>query len=176
MHAIGIAALITLAASVASGASLHTQDEGLGPRSAAEAWHVRGLEPHIQALIARGFSGSPTFRRLVEELNASDVMVHVRHHRMRDGFRGYLVHDVLESNGIRYLQIAVDARGPATRLIPLIAHELQHALEVARVPSVGRSLAIADHFEKIADHPCRAKCFETAAAVSVQEDVSRELR
>jgi hypothetical protein len=174
MRLIGMA-LMTLA-SLASGVRVNAQDEGLGPRSAAEAWHVRGLEPHIQALITRGFSGSPTFRRLVEALNASDVMVHVRHHGMPDGFRGYLVHDVLEANGVRYLQIAIDARGPAARLIPLIAHELQHALEVARVPSVGRSLGIADYFEKIADHPCRAKCFETAAAVGVQEDVSRELR
>jgi hypothetical protein len=172
-----IVALFTIHACVAWNASLQAQEDALGPRTAAEAWRVRGLEPHIQTLIERGVASSPTFRRVVQELNASDVMVHVRHSRMPDGFRGSLMHEVLESNGVRYLRIAIDARGAATRLMALIAHELQHALEVARVPEVGRSVHIAQFFETIADYECRTvNCVETAAAIDVQEAVLRELR
>lgn len=138
---------------------------------------MRGLEPRVQKLIERGVSISATFRRLVEELNASDVMAHVRHQRMPDGFRGYLVHRVREANGLRYLHIAVDSRGAEARVIGLIAHELQHALEVARTPEVGRLRHIDEFFASIADQGCRsAKCFETSAAVGVQEAMLRELR
>jgi hypothetical protein len=157
--------------------TLTAQDEVLGPRSAAEAAHVRGLEPRLQALIERGIAVSATFRRLVNELNATDVFVHVRSARMGDGFRGYLVHQVIEANGFRYLRIAVDSRGAEVRVIGLLAHELQHALEVARVPEVGRSINIETFFEKIDDHSCRnARCFETAAAIRIQHDVTADMQ
>ena len=54
-------------------------------------------------------------------------------------------------------------------MIGLIAHELQHALEVARAPEVGRSRDIEEFFRSIADQEFRnARCFETSAAVKVQ--------
>lgn len=172
-----VLALCTVHTLFVCASPLAAQADGLGPRTAAEGWRVRGLDPALQALIEKGMSRSPTFRRLVTELGTTDVVVHLRQQRMPDGFRGFLMHHVLESNGVRYLRIGIDARGPDGRVIPLIAHELQHALEVARTPEVGRSIDIAKFFETIADFQCRnATCSETRAAIAIQESVRKELK
>ena len=138
--------------------------------------HVRSENPVIRRLIERGLLQSLTFRRLVDELNASDVIVHLERRYIRDGIRGELVHRVVESNGFRYLRIVIDSRGTDRRVIPIIAHELQHAVEVARASEVGRSQRIDDFFLRIADDKCAAPmCVETAAAIEVQRHVAREL-
>lgn len=153
-----------------------TAQETQRPSPVVEGPHVRGVDPAIQRLVARGQARSATFRRIVAELDASDVVVHLIQGPMPDGFRGYLIHRVVESNGVRYLKIAVDPRAAEALVIGLIAHELQHALEVARAPEVGRSRDIEEFFRSIADQGCRnARCFETSAAVEVQETVTREL-
>jgi len=171
-----VIALCTLLTQIASPWPLRAQGNGLGPRTTAEAWRVRGLEPALQALIEKGVSRSRTFRRLVAELGTTDVIVHLRQQRMPAGFRGFLMHHVLESNGVRYLRIGIDPRGADGRVIPLIAHELQHALEVARVPAVGRSIEIATFFDTIADVQCRnTTCSETRAAIAIQAAVRKEL-
>lgn len=147
------------------------------PAAVVEVAHVRALDPLLRRLIERGIAGSATFRRLVADLNASDVIVHVERGRIRNGLRGYLLHRVVESNGFRYLRISVDTRLPEPLVIAIIAHELQHALEVARAPAVGRSLEIEAFFATIADHGCAtAYCFETSAAVNVQQAVLSEVK
>jgi hypothetical protein len=141
-----------------------------------EGGHVRSEDPQIEALIERGQARSATFRRLVAELNGSDVVVHVLAGRLPHGIRGQLRHTVVTVADLRYLFVTVDARAAAPLAIAIIGHELQHALEVARAPEVGRTARIDDFFAKIADNACRsATRFETAAANEVQEKVLREL-
>jgi hypothetical protein len=144
----------------------------------ADKTHVRTDDASIQVLIASGISRSPTFRALVTALNDSDVIVYVTPRSMPQGLRGFLVHRIIETGGHRYLRIGVDGRGAKARTIALIAHELQHALEVARVREVGRSRPIEQFFSAIADLRCttRGDCFETAAAIEIQNAVLRELR
>ena len=143
---------------------------------ASEGGAVRSEEPAIRRLVDIGIACSPTFRRLVTELASTDVVVHVFLARRHNGLRGYLVHRVVEAGGVRFLQIAIDAGGAEPRVIGLLAHELQHALEVARVPEVGRTRRIDRFFEEIADNVCRsATCSETRAATEVQEAVVDEL-
>jgi hypothetical protein len=137
---------------------------------------VRSEDPGIRALIEHGQAHSATFRRLVTELNGSDVVVHVVGGRLPEGLRGQLRHTVAAAEGVRYLFITVDTRVAGQLAIAIIGHELQHALEVARAPEVGRTVRVDDFFEKITDAPCRsARCFETSAAMRIQEDVAREL-
>jgi hypothetical protein len=141
-----------------------------------EGGRVRSEDRQIRALIEQGQARSATFKRLVADLNDSDVVVHVLAGRLPDGLRGQLRHTVFAVEGLRYLFITVDPRASAPLVIALIAHELQHALEVARAPEVGRTVRIEEFFEKIADARCRSRrCSETAAAMRIQEDVRREL-
>jgi hypothetical protein len=164
------AATLVLAGSAGAAAA------GVDQNGTLDGGRVRSEDPRIQVLIEHGQARSPTFRRLVRELNDSDVVVHVLPGRVPPGLRGQLRHTVAAVEGLRYLFITVDARAAGPLAIAIIGHELQHALEVARAPEVGRSIRVDDYFEKIADAPCRsARCFETAAAMRIQEQVVREL-
>src|SRR5204863_5780985 len=96
--------------------------------------HVRASEPQILALIDAGLSRSATFRSVVATLDASDVIVYIHQKRGRESLGGYMAHRVVARGGYRYLQIAIETRGPHGRLVPLLAHELQHAIEIARSP------------------------------------------
>src|SRR5215831_17159555 len=102
---------------------------------AASVRHVRASEPKIAALIEAGLARSATFRRLVESLDQSDVIVYIDPKLTRQSLGAYLAHNVVVSGGVRYLHIAIDAHGAEGRLVPLLAHELQHAVEVAGEPS-----------------------------------------
>src|SRR4051812_46305275 len=57
--------------------------------------HVRATDPGIAAIIAAGLLQSATFRRLVETLDRSDVIVYVVPKIRRPGLRGYLAHGVV---------------------------------------------------------------------------------
>ena len=70
--------------------------------------HVRTTEPKLTSLIDLGLAGSVTFRRLVDQLNASDVVVYVALKQAgRDGLGAYLAHDIVVAGGRRYLHIAI---------------------------------------------------------------------
>jgi hypothetical protein len=98
--------------------------------------HVRSSEPWILALINAGLARSATFRQLVDTLNESDVIVYIetqatRESRQvhRESLDAYLIHHVVDQGGHRYLRIGLGARGAEKRLISILAHELQHAVE-----------------------------------------------
>lgn len=96
--------------------------------------HVRTTLPEILVLVNEGRLRSDTFRRLVDVLDASDVIVYLEPKMTRPTLGGYLLHDVGGRGRWRYLRIAVDFHGAADRVIALLAHELQHAVEVAQTP------------------------------------------
>jgi len=140
--------------------------------------HVRATEPEILALIDEGLSRSPTFRRLVETLNASDVIVYVDPKQTRQALGGYLAHNIVARGGYRYLHIAVEMRGADRRLVSLLAHELQHAVEVAQEPDARDEDALERLFAKHAlKFGCGGtSCSETQAAKEVEEAVRHELK
>src|SRR5207248_5678551 len=112
--------------------------------------HVRATEPQIAALIAAGVMASETFRRLVETLDQSDVIVYVLPKMRRPGLRGYLGHGVTATGGHRYLRIAIDMHGTPARLISLLGHELQHAVEVASDPGARDEDSVERLFARLA--------------------------
>jgi hypothetical protein len=118
-----------------------------------------------------------TFRRLVETLDASDVIVYLEPKVHRRALDGYLVHHVTIAGPIRYIKAAVQMTGAENRLIPLLAHELQHAVEVAEAPSVRDSESMARMFERSTiPFVCASQCYETKAAIDVQDAVTSELQ
>jgi hypothetical protein len=140
--------------------------------------HVRATEPVIRALLQTGLSRSATFQRLVDALNQADVIVYVDPLRTREMLGGYLSHDVISAGGYRYLHIAINVRGGDVRVIALLAHELQHAIEVAEDPDAGDARHVDALFRRLASKAgCTiASCSETAAAIKVQNLVDSELK
>jgi hypothetical protein len=149
--------------------------------------HARSDEAAVKALIQEGMTRSPTFRAVVAALSASDVVAYVQTSlRMKTATNstdpgGYLVHQVTKAGGLRYVQIAVNPTLGRDRLISVIAHELQHAVEIAHDPTVDSEEAVRALFRRLSGFnsgmcaPDR-RCMETDAAVRVGNSVLRELR
>jgi len=138
--------------------------------------HVRSSETRINALIDAGLARSSTFRSLVESLDRSDVIVYVDPKLTRPALGAYLAHVIVVAGGVRYLHIAIDAHGAEGRVVPLLAHELQHALEVAGDPTVRDSESMDRLFERLAvQFGCGGTtCAETQAAKDVEARVDAE--
>jgi hypothetical protein len=144
--------------------------------------HVRGTEAWIDTLVAKGIAESPTFKCLVATLDQSDVIVHIQRILARGGgihrggLRGLLSHQIRTHGNYRYLRIGVTWQGNQSRLIGTIAHELQHAIEVARVPEVRTPEDMKNLFTRLSGGmSCDGDCVETVEALDVQRAVMDEL-
>lgn len=139
--------------------------------------HVRSNDGRILVLIERGVARSATFRRLLDALDTSDVIVYVERKTMREALEGYLPHHITVAGATRYIHVKVDTRGAEIRAIAIIAHELQHAVEVARAPDVRDDQSLTLMFERVNfKFGCAGGCFETKAAIDVEYGVIAELK
>jgi hypothetical protein len=145
--------------------------------------HVRSSEPWILALINAGLARSATFRQLVDTLNASNVIVYIESQVMRErrqihreSLDAYLIHHVVDKGGYRYLRIGLGARGSNRRLIGVLAHELQHAVEIARAPEIRDDEKLENFFSRSSlPFDCAGSCYETQEAKDIQRTVNEEL-
>ena len=142
------------------------------------AHHIRPTDPKIKRLFIDGLSRSPTFRSLVEALDRSDVIVYVDTKTTRPGLGAYLSHSITVAGAYRYVHIALDVQGARGRLVPLLAHELQHAAEVAAEPGARDLQGVDKLFERLAiPFGCGGTtCNETQAARDVEVAVRAELK
>ena len=149
----------------------------LATQESAPPRNVRTVDSKILALIDAGISGSATFRGLIATLNESDVIVYIAPKLSRHALGGYFAHHVVSRGQFRYVRIAVDIAGAEHRLVAVLAHELQHAVEVAQAPDARDAQSVERLFSRLAvAFGCGASnCFETKAAMDVQEMVSAEL-
>ncbi|HEY7533833.1 MAG TPA: hypothetical protein VH681_13745 [Nitrospiraceae bacterium] len=140
---------------------------------------VRTTEPEVQALLDNATSRSETFRSLITALNESDIIVYVETSVTRAAkLRGHLVHRIVAKGTHRYLRLRLNPFGPVEQRIGVIAHELQHALEIAQALNVGRSETVQSFFELIGfTHGTQCgDCYETTRALDVERTVREELR
>jgi hypothetical protein len=110
------------------------------------AWtHVRWSNASGQALLIDAAHRSALLRTLLEDLERSDVIVYVRGDMALScgtptgGAEAPAAHLAFASatGKVRYLHVTIDTwRAGFWDAIPLLGHELQHALEVAAAPDV----------------------------------------
>jgi hypothetical protein len=135
--------------------------------------HVRAETPELRQLIAETAAGSPTVRELIARLGFTDAIVYVEitSSPLVPTARTKLVATVATA---RFIRIGLSAStGHATRGA-LLAHELQHALEIAEHDDVRDETAVRRLYEQIG----RARGgdrFETEAAQAVEWNVRLEL-
>lgn len=135
---------------------------------------VRSTDGHIAALMARASEQSATFRRLVRTITATDGIVYVQAGRCT-GVHACLALRVTVATPHRILWILVDpARAPCD-VMASIGHELQHAIEVLREPSITSDGDLYFFLTK-GRSPNPPAWVETEAAVKAGEDVLTELR
>lgn len=147
--------------------------------------HVVAKQSRLAGALRDGVTRSPTLAALVATLDASDVVVHL-HDGACDGSTESCL--MLASAGSSPRVVRVHFRLASARrhgvlerydgLIAQIAHELQHAVEIASDASVVDARTLSARFQRIGrGRPtARGTAYETEAALRVGRKVGEELR
>ena len=153
-----------------------------GPVSANES-HIRATSPALQSLVDESIERSPAFRALVEQINASNVVVYLRHHLLGSAGPDGRLMFVGAAGGRRYVLIQIGCLHTRIDEFAILAHELQHAAEVGAAPSIVDAASLARHYTAIgfvARQWQHGIAFETSAAKDaaslVQQEVIESIR
>ena len=143
---------------------------------------IRTLETRLHAVLARGVEASATFRALVTRLERSDVVVYLEYEACtrRDvtWLAGRLTF-VSAAGGVRYVLVRVRSMAAVDQEIAIVAHELQHAVEVADRPAIVDAASMLreyGRFGRMKGTSVRGFTFDTQTAIDVGAQVRRELR
>jgi hypothetical protein len=139
---------------------------------------VRPLDPSLTEIVDAGSHRSSTFHALLDRLEAGDVIVYLQYGHLPSGLQGRLTF-LTEAAGLRYVMVEVARELDAPRLIAIVGHELQHAVEVLQQPQIVSPATFASAYErsgfKRRQFADGAVGFDTHAAVDVGRQVWREL-
>src|SRR6476660_6456694 len=146
----------------------------------SEAAGVRSTNTVVTALIQEGSTRSPSFQRLLDRVSEANGIVYVEFGHCAFGhLNGCLLPFVVPTTGGRYLRIVVTpdrTRVDHDGLIALLAHELQHALEVLAHPEVVDLDSMLAMYARIGRPLSGRSGYETSEAHAVQDGVASELR
>jgi hypothetical protein len=139
---------------------------------------LRTLDAHVQALVEQGLRESPTFRALAARLERSDVIVYLFPDvSPPTGVAGRLTF-LSATGGVRYVAVRLRALGSSVREVAMLAHELQHAVEIAERSSIIDAETLVREYQRIG-HPSpsmpQGSAFDTHAAIDAGYRVYREL-
>jgi hypothetical protein len=136
--------------------------------------HVRTAYPYITSLLRDGFARSPTFARLVTRLERSDLIIHIETSvTLPPGVEGRLML-LPRAHETRYVRIQIAITESYADAIALVAHELEHAQELADAPDVTDMTAFTALYERIGIHSGWHQ-YETEAAQETARRVRHEL-
>lgn len=139
---------------------------------AADQLTPRPLDPLSAETFAYTIERSAIARALVERLESSNVIVHiVSSAHMPDGLGG-ATRFVTSRGGYRYLRITLASVLPLRQRSAILAHELQHAWEIAR-----STAADVAELRRLFEHEGHRDggYYETRAAIAVERSVWLEL-
>jgi hypothetical protein len=137
---------------------------------------IRSTDRRLRMLLEEGLRTSPTLRALVARLHASDVVVYLQCDgpAAPDGRLTFLS----SAGGYRYVVVRM-ARFGRLQQIAMMAHELQHAVEIAEIPAIVDGESLEREYKRIGYiNPWSSLpgvAFDTLAAVRAGEQVLREL-
>lgn len=136
---------------------------------------LRPADQKAAALLQAGAARSTTFRSLVETIAQSDLIVYVETGQLT---RPGQLEFVSATPGGRYIRVVVRAMGVDNDLLPWLAHELWHAVEIAGAPGVRDQASLVDFYERIggAYRSSGSVLMETVKAQETQATVLNELR
>jgi hypothetical protein len=141
--------------------------------------HVRSPELHLQKLILTAAARSASFDRLLQRLDGADVTVYLICSPFIDGPPAPRLSFVSRVNAWRYLVVRLRCPGSDDQQIVMLAHELQHAVEIADAAHVVDQRSMLLHYMRIGTEvsqgAARIPAFETTSAQTTAELVRREL-
>jgi hypothetical protein len=127
-------------------------------------------------VLREGVEQSAAFRELVDRLDRAPGLVYVVSSRCLTRVSqpaACMDHNIRVSGGFRFLRVNIRPGESGPRLLALIAHELQHALEVLSDCAVTTVEDVERLYKRIGTKQ-RSGTFETEAALRMQDTVYRE--
>jgi hypothetical protein len=139
---------------------------------------IRTTDRRLRALLDEGLRISPTLRALVARLTASDVVVYLRCDGPSEQASGGRLTFLSSAGGLRYVVVRM-ARMSRAQQIAIMAHELQHAVEIADTPAIVDGESLVREYHRIgyvnAASALPGIAFDTRAAVHAGQQVLKEL-
>ena len=134
---------------------------------------VRAAAPLMRSIIADTAVRSVTVRALLARIAFTDVIVYVE---LTPSPQIPIARTklVTTAGGVRFLRIGINAMTPFADVGPLLAHELQHAVEIAEAREVTDDDGVRRLYERIG-RAGGSDRYETDAALKVQWSVRGEL-
>ena len=150
-------------------------------------WRVRSLDPKIVETLREGDRLSASFHRLRVRIDQSDGVVYLENAPCPvTHLQSCLLHHVGLAGGgkYRYLRIHVNLdsfalHGLAVRdLIPIVGHELQHAVEVLDDPNARSAVGILGLLLRLGEPLQLARegtAYETPEAQKMEKQIAEEV-
>jgi hypothetical protein len=139
--------------------------------------HLRTNDSRLRETLALGRATSPTLRQIIDEIDRSDVVAYIRFEHQPPHVAAHVLFMAL-AGGRRYLHVGVDEGLRGAELIGILAHELQHAAEIARDRSVVDVATLRTLYARIgfaAGNDFRAERFDSSAAIDAGKRAAKEM-
>jgi len=159
---------------VASALCLAVTVSGIAAGDRTELIRVRATSARLQAVLADGIAGSETLRELIDTLQRSDVIVFIAPQVPAKELIWGELHFAASAPGVRYLRVNVKQELSRMQLLEVVAHELQHAAEVAAASHVVSTKTMEALYDRIGFEIVRGQ-HETDAARAIGDRVRHEV-
>jgi hypothetical protein len=165
----GMFASLLAVALVATTSTAAMTQEALAPLP-----HLRPLDPLAVDLVSAGRRGSSTFAGLLDTLDRSSGLVVYVSTTAEPDRRGSIVF-VSRAAGVTYLLIRVCTRQTGQDRVAVLAHELTHAVEIARASPPVTSERELQRLYTCIGIDASGHRLESEAAVRAERAVHREI-
>jgi hypothetical protein len=139
---------------------------------------IRPASPYLKTVIATGRDRSATLRSLVERIEQSNVIVYLTCTTFASVTMAGRTFLVSAGPDFRYVRVQLLCQQPLPGLVAIIAHELQHVVEIASAAWVVDDRSFERLFSMIGFSTCLARPsnqFETGAALETGARAHSEL-
>jgi len=141
------------------------------------ASHVRTSNVRVSEALRQAMAWSPSFRDLIATLDFLDRLVYIEEGTCRPPELRSCLH-MVRNRDSKVLVVQLATRQPTAAVVAQLAHELYHAMEIAREPGVVDDVSMRQMFERIGYRSCvdaDTICWETRAAGAFEALVTRQV-
>ena len=117
---------------------------------------------------------SATARALMDELERREVIVYVGTALLPENVKG-ITRFVVATPSVRYLRVLLKLPRTRVDLLQTLGHELQHTLDIARMPEIRDEVTFAAACRRLGHDTHRNGFFETDTALQTGRRVAREI-
>jgi hypothetical protein len=137
---------------------------------------VRPYDGRSAALFLEGMRRSETFRALVDQIEARDVIVYLQMEPSLDDSLAGMLTWLTATPHFRYVRVSLNPALNTETVIAVLGHELQHALEVATEPSIIDADSLSGFYERTGIRmSTHDNGWDTVAARTKGREVRRDL-